>query len=287
MSKRQPSAGRSKVDIGSRRGWQQAANRRRSKFTGRWNARLRPIFQELEPRTLLSGQPDLIISTATAPNSAVVGNGQTIDVNWTVTNQGGDITGSTNWDDSVYLSPTATYNASTAIQIDDETHYVAIGLNDGSSYSVDGHGDGSECPGELPDGERLRAVRDQQQRCARRVEHGEQYGCVADHAERTQRRPGRFRARRRRNRQHSQATVSNSPSPGRSRTWGASRRGPIAPTRSTWRTRRHWPRRPRRGRLRPSTRTTSRRWPAGRTRPRRRPAHCPTCRPGATTWSTS
>ena len=47
-----------------------------------------PHMLKLEQRVMLSNLPDLVVSAASAPPTAVVGNGQSIDVNWTVTNQG-------------------------------------------------------------------------------------------------------------------------------------------------------------------------------------------------------
>ena len=52
--------------------------------------------------------PDLIVTAATAPSTAVIGN---IDVSWTVKNQGtADVSGY--WSDSFYLLTNATYDAS-------------------------------------------------------------------------------------------------------------------------------------------------------------------------------
>ena len=62
------------------------------------------LFEELETRTLLSNLPDLTVSSATAPSTAVV-DGQTIPIRWTVTNQGADIPGPNSWADAVYLAP--------------------------------------------------------------------------------------------------------------------------------------------------------------------------------------
>jgi hypothetical protein len=85
---------------------------------------------------MLSNLPDLVITAAGAPGSAIVGNGQVIPLSWTVTNQGGDITGSAEWGDAVYLSPTQAYDAATAIPVDGRIHDVTLGLDTASSYTV-------------------------------------------------------------------------------------------------------------------------------------------------------
>ena len=110
MSGRHHAGSWSNVDMGSTH-MRRSAGRAGMRASGRRTARLRPLLQELERRTLLSAQPDLVFKAATAPSNAVVGNGQNIDISWTVKNQGANITGSTDWDDTVYLSPTQIFNA--------------------------------------------------------------------------------------------------------------------------------------------------------------------------------
>lgn len=93
-------------------------------------------LQELESRTLMSTLPDLIVGSASGAPTAVVGNGQSLTVNWSVTNQGGDIPGGVSWSDSVYLAPSQTFDPNVDVKLDTIYHNVVLGLNSGSSYSV-------------------------------------------------------------------------------------------------------------------------------------------------------
>jgi RHS repeat-associated protein len=127
----------SKVDLPVAGRFRTPPASRRTRQWRRTRAALLPRLVELERRVLLSNLPDLIASAAKAPGSAIVGNGKTIELDRTVTNQGGAIAAASSWDDAVYLSPTSTYNASTAFPIDSEEQDVILGLNDGGSYNVD------------------------------------------------------------------------------------------------------------------------------------------------------
>lgn len=78
--------------------------------------------------------PDLVITDATAPRSAVVGN---IELSWTVKNQGtGPVPGY--WVDAVYLSKTDTYDPLTAIQVAGEYNPgpLAVGASATSTYTA-------------------------------------------------------------------------------------------------------------------------------------------------------
>ena len=81
------------------------------------------------------GGPDLTIS-ATAPATEIVaGNNVSFPVSWTVTNNSAyDATAS--WSDNVYLSPTADYDASTAIPLGTFAAPIQGPLNAGSSYTA-------------------------------------------------------------------------------------------------------------------------------------------------------
>ncbi len=75
-----------------------------------------------------SSLPDLIVTDATAPSSAVIGN---INVSWTVKNQGtADVAGY--WYDSFYLSTNSTYDPSDTLAT---TYYHSSSLAAGASQS--------------------------------------------------------------------------------------------------------------------------------------------------------
>src|SRR5262249_1794524 len=69
----------------------------------RWLDWFHPSIERLEERALLANQPDLLITAATAPNSAIEGNASQISISWTVKNQG-NAPATGDWTDSVYLS---------------------------------------------------------------------------------------------------------------------------------------------------------------------------------------
>ncbi len=98
----------------------------------------RPGIVELERRIMLDGAlPDLLVSAASAPASAVVGNGTTIPISFTVTNDGtADVPAQTYWQDAVYLSPTATYNPNTAVSVASQYNPYTKPLPVGSSYTT-------------------------------------------------------------------------------------------------------------------------------------------------------
>ncbi|HVX64219.1 MAG TPA: CARDB domain-containing protein, partial [Pirellulales bacterium] len=78
------------------------------------------------------GAPDLAVTTASAPASAVVGNNESISVSYTVKNIGAvDSNGS--WSDSLYLSDKPTYDSSATYV--DSLHYNYSSLAAGSSYT--------------------------------------------------------------------------------------------------------------------------------------------------------
>jgi Ca2+-binding RTX toxin-like protein/subtilase family serine protease len=83
---------------------------------------------------------DLVVSSATAP--ATAGLGETVSINWNVTNQGSDTAVPTNWYDNIYLSDTAFYNASDPFSYIFSNDYVTsiwaggnVPLASGASYS--------------------------------------------------------------------------------------------------------------------------------------------------------
>src|SRR5205814_5180694 len=75
--------------------------------------------------------PDLRVTLVGHP---ATGNaGHPISVNWTVANQGAAATAPTKWTDRIYLSPTQTSNAATALLIGSFDHMGA--LNNGDNYA--------------------------------------------------------------------------------------------------------------------------------------------------------
>ncbi|HVX64295.1 MAG TPA: CARDB domain-containing protein, partial [Pirellulales bacterium] len=87
------------------------------------------------PITLSAPDVDLAVTGATAPASAVAGNGNMIAVSWTIKNQGaaaakGDST------DAVYLSDTPTFDRQTAHLLDSRSANDQLPLAAGASYSV-------------------------------------------------------------------------------------------------------------------------------------------------------
>jgi hypothetical protein len=79
----------------------------------------------------LTPPPDLEIASATLPATAVAGHSFTFS--YTVTNAGAGDTPNYSWTDAVYLSPTAAFDASTAIRLTTQFHQG--GLVKGASYT--------------------------------------------------------------------------------------------------------------------------------------------------------
>ncbi|HVX60600.1 MAG TPA: CARDB domain-containing protein, partial [Pirellulales bacterium] len=78
------------------------------------------------------GAPDLAITTATAPASAVVGNASSIAVSYTVANQGA-VAASGSWSDNLYISDKPAYDSSAEYVT--SLRYNYSGLAAGSSYT--------------------------------------------------------------------------------------------------------------------------------------------------------
>ncbi len=85
------------------------------------------------PITLTAPAVDLVLTQATAPASAVVGNGDSISVSWTVQNQGAEAANDY-WYDAVYLSASATLD-DTATQLTSQSN-SGTSLAPNASYSV-------------------------------------------------------------------------------------------------------------------------------------------------------
>jgi RHS repeat-associated protein len=79
----------------------------------------------------LTPPPDLTVPAFTVPTSGLSGHGLTFT--YTVTNAGAGGTPNTSWTDAFYLSPTQTFNSSTAISLGQDTHQGA--LDAGASYT--------------------------------------------------------------------------------------------------------------------------------------------------------
>ncbi|WP_339379282.1 CARDB domain-containing protein, partial [aff. Roholtiella sp. LEGE 12411] len=78
------------------------------------------------------GVPDLTISAATAPESGALG--ETIDVSWTVANQGA-VTAPADWTDRIYISTDATWDSSDTL-VTSESIASQTPLAAGSNYTI-------------------------------------------------------------------------------------------------------------------------------------------------------
>ncbi|HVX64067.1 MAG TPA: CARDB domain-containing protein, partial [Pirellulales bacterium] len=106
-----------------------AANERRSGYRTR-----RALIEVLEERAMLANQPDLAITAAAAPGTAVEGNAAKISITWTVKNQGAAPT-SGPWNDAVYLSSSAAIDSG-SLRIDTLDESFQGPLAAGASYTV-------------------------------------------------------------------------------------------------------------------------------------------------------
>jgi subtilase family serine protease len=83
------------------------------------------------PIQIVDATPDLRVNAVGYP---ATGNaGQQISVNWTVANEGTGATASTKWTDRIYLTPTQTFDSTTALLIGSFDHIGA--LNNGEAYT--------------------------------------------------------------------------------------------------------------------------------------------------------
>jgi hypothetical protein len=82
----------------------------------------------------LTPPPDLQVSAVTTPATAVASHALTFS--YTVTNAGAGGTPNFAWDDSFYLSPTATYDAATAIPLGQATHGGSLDAGAGYTNSI-------------------------------------------------------------------------------------------------------------------------------------------------------
>ena len=84
------------------------------------------------PSTInLTPPPDLAVSSVMVPTTGLASHAFTFS--YQVTNAGAGPTPNSYWTDSYYLSPTGTYNASTAIPLGQQTH--AGSLDAGAGYA--------------------------------------------------------------------------------------------------------------------------------------------------------
>ncbi len=96
------------------------------------NAYYSPGANNVYASPITVGAPDLAITTATAPASAVVGNDSSIAVSYTVANQGA-VNANGSWSDYLYVSDKPTYDSSTEYVT--SLHYNYSALAAGSSYT--------------------------------------------------------------------------------------------------------------------------------------------------------
>ena len=82
----------------------------------------------------LTPPPDLEVSSIAPPATALAGHSFTFA--YTVTNAGSTATPNYTWTDALYLSPTATYSASTAIALGEQTHQGILAAGAGYTNTV-------------------------------------------------------------------------------------------------------------------------------------------------------
>ncbi len=103
----------------------------------RQRLRISPAIEQLETRRLLSGpEADLKITSAasTSGSTAVVGDGQTVGLQWTVENIG-TFAPTPSWTDTVYLSSHNTFDAS-AVRLDSVYSSQSFPLGINASYTA-------------------------------------------------------------------------------------------------------------------------------------------------------
>jgi hypothetical protein len=81
----------------------------------------------------LTPPPDLVVSAITAPSTALAGHNFTFS--YTVTNAGAGATPNYSWNDSLYLSPTATFDVGTAIPLGGQYHQGSLDAAGGANSS--------------------------------------------------------------------------------------------------------------------------------------------------------
>ena len=92
----------------------------------------RTTYVAATPLTLTA--PNLAVSNVTVtPQSAEAGNGSTVSLSWTVTNTS-TVATNQNWTDTVYLSPTSSFNVNTAIELTSAPNKNA--LSGGAAYTT-------------------------------------------------------------------------------------------------------------------------------------------------------
>ena len=79
----------------------------------------------------LTPPPDLTVSSISVPTTALAAHAMSFS--YTVTNAGAGATPNYTWNDSLYLSPTATFNSGTAISLGQQTHQGSLAA--GGSYT--------------------------------------------------------------------------------------------------------------------------------------------------------
>ena len=90
------------------------------------------LLEALEPRVLLSGTPDLVVTDLQAPTSAAVSS--QMQVSWTVTNQGSS-EAPADWYDSLYLSQDQVFDGSDTV-VTYEPISAQTPLAAGASYTI-------------------------------------------------------------------------------------------------------------------------------------------------------
>lgn len=84
---------------------------------------------------ILTPPVDLVVPTVEVPAKAI--SGEKIAINWRVENGGGSATGGTSWKDSIFLSPTKTFNDKTAIGLGTASNRLALAPGEGYNTFID------------------------------------------------------------------------------------------------------------------------------------------------------
>src|SRR5262249_27146596 len=82
----------------------------------------------------LTPPPDLEVTSISVPGTALAGHA--FALSYTVTNAGAGATPNFNWNDALYLSPTATFDSGTAIPLGWQNHQGSLAAGDAYTRSV-------------------------------------------------------------------------------------------------------------------------------------------------------
>ncbi len=84
---------------------------------------------------ILTPPVDLVVPKVDVPAEAV--SGEKVAISWRIENGGGSTTGSTHWQDSIFLSPTKTFNDKTAIRLGTTGNRLPLEAGEGYNTFID------------------------------------------------------------------------------------------------------------------------------------------------------